>query len=677
MSFWDHHFHEDQLSLLLDSPLSETTQDAEVVPSPEEVLRAEAFIQPHQDTSKYSSSSSPVLWTPDSYSFDFEWDDWQTRRIAAPSGRYLEILERLGITARQFEWFQRFVGHPWVYAIRYPGANWYYPTREDGNPWVKPLSNHHLISHLTHEFWIATGARKSTAPNKRGHHTVWYFAVDLDYRPKDHADGETAMADLRRRYDAIAACLGTPSLVFQSSASGGLHLYYLLTAPVDLNRLSTGGLPPKKQTGRGAIERLLRASDIEIAPARCEFYPCPTLKGESRGNRLRLPFGRDSRLLCADALTPLTKGCLGEDLRLVADRLEQERVRLYAFQSFFDRAQALPKEAPQQPRKGRQQPARGTKTGGRGSDTGVSTSDLWKDGLPGPNTLDAAIPQLFWSCWYEGRSEPWTTDRIVRLLRAKHNGHSKDFNESLDKGEAVVRRKLRPLFRKWGPGIRTIRELPGLSRSELTLIIDSAPLSACCDQYGELKLKNYVLQRFLFESLQHHKARVLDRMRQARDEIRQDRPDLPPESDEFLREWMKRLADLRPDWDQQTFVVPWPDEKRRKLTGMKSDGRFRYWAAARDASGLYELALSADFTKRRCEYYRVPLQLVELSDTAGFTEFAFALQSTLTTDEIRQKYSRNYADKIRRAVPRLGARVDGELIELVQRAQKRSLRRAA
>jgi hypothetical protein len=351
-------------------------------------------------------------------------------------------------------------------------------------------------------------------------------------------------------------------------------------------------------------------------------------------------------------------------------------MRLHRFDDFFAQAKALPKERRQKRSKSRQNRAGDKKTSGKGRNTGVSADELWENGLPSTGTLDAAVWQLFWAGRADGHTARWITEHIVKLLREKHNGYSGDFNKSPEHGERVVRKKLKKLFKRHGATPVNQRVLPPVTRSEVATIINAtASALTCSDRHGE-ELKNFVLQRFLFESLQHHKSFVIGVMQDALDQLREDRPALPTECDEFLQEWLARTAELSPDWARDTFVVQWSDRKRSALSRMKGDSRHAYWFAAQKTE-IYTLVAPHRWVDRECALYRVRLDLAA-DGAETFGEFASAANALLSARERRGMYSRRYAAVISSAESdRPTAPLPVELKRLIERTKKAALMRAA
>jgi hypothetical protein len=147
-------------------------------------------------------------------------------------------LAAIGVSVADFEFFLRFVGHGFSFITKREGRDWSLHHRT-------PLNNSLLVSHLSGRRWVGTGCRWDSAARR---FVTDYVVIDLDHQ----GDAD----DLIDRYDRVVGALGAPTFVFRSSENGGLHLYYLLTQPVELHRL-------RRPSGRyGAVIELLAAHDL-------------------------------------------------------------------------------------------------------------------------------------------------------------------------------------------------------------------------------------------------------------------------------------------------------------------------------------------------------------------------------------------------------------------------------
>ncbi len=145
-----------------------------------------------------------------------------------------------------------------------------------------PLTKYHIAKHLQGEYWIARALPKYTD----------FFCIDLDC-----GISAASLRDLNERYDRVRKLLGNP-VVFQSSESGGLHLYYW----------TDYGL--KDFLGK-VLNRFLSQNGLALKGGVIETFPGTI-------DHLRLPLGRDSHLLDPETLRPLGLP-LKESLQYVKD----------------------------------------------------------------------------------------------------------------------------------------------------------------------------------------------------------------------------------------------------------------------------------------------------------------------------------------------------------------------
>lgn len=175
--------------------------------------------------------------------------------------RRIPFTDRLGghgIDQRSFDYYRReFVGVQTVYWKKVEEGDWFQPKNRNGLPY--PPSKYEILTHLEGHIWIACEMPQYTS----------HFAIDLDI-----GGGKK---DLRSRYDAIIKILPNP-IVFQSSNSWGLHLYYLLERPMH------------REVLRHLLQVEIQAANVKEAPGQVEFFP-----GYLR--KLRLPLGKDNYLL--------------------------------------------------------------------------------------------------------------------------------------------------------------------------------------------------------------------------------------------------------------------------------------------------------------------------------------------------------------------------------------------
>jgi|GEM_PF-646807 len=174
---------------------------------------------------------------------------------------------------------------------------------DENSTWVRrtfwskqaSLDDHAILDHLRGKHWVATFPGALTK----------YLCLDLDHSP-----------DIEQRlHEVLKAFPG--SLVFQSSTSKGLHVYYFLDRKVTIGKLQR------------LIKRRLDFFGIEIRPGLCEIFP-----QELRA--LRLPLGRGSFILDEITLTPLHE-TVKDGIRILRTKLKYHSVtELFLPKEYFE-----------------------------------------------------------------------------------------------------------------------------------------------------------------------------------------------------------------------------------------------------------------------------------------------------------------------------------------------------
>lgn len=203
--------------------------------------------------------------------------------------------ELLGFHQSAFDFYvTTFVQSRYPYNIKYnEHSNW---QRRTFNGKQAALDNHPILDHLIGKYWIATFPKAYTK----------YLCLDLDYSQ-----------DIEQRARKVLKAF-PGSLVFRSSASKGLHVYYFL----------------EKNIRNTKFERLIRRRldffGIEARPGLCEIFP-------QEVKPLRLPLGKGSFLLDEINLKPLHETLL-EELRLVKRKLIYHSVtELFLPDEYFEK----------------------------------------------------------------------------------------------------------------------------------------------------------------------------------------------------------------------------------------------------------------------------------------------------------------------------------------------------
>jgi hypothetical protein len=237
------------------------------------------------------------------------------------NAKQIAQLAALGLGTSDFEFFRdHFVGRLFDYGHKPFGEEWFSPSPRSR------ITNTLLIGHLAGRHHLSTYCGRRALPNMEARYATDRFVIDLD------SGGDEQ--DLLARYDAVMKALGVPTLVSRSSSSGGLHLHYWLDELVDLHQLRT-------PDGSGLVPRMLATSGLRESSGRIEIYPQAHYRTLRSGNRLRLPFGGESRLLDPHTLDPLTSpsGTSAQvaDLKFVRSRVEHGEIEPVSFAQLFDR----------------------------------------------------------------------------------------------------------------------------------------------------------------------------------------------------------------------------------------------------------------------------------------------------------------------------------------------------
>jgi hypothetical protein len=553
-------------------------------------------------------------------------------------------LARLGLRSTDFHVFvDHFVGHRFNYIVReLSDRSW----RSAGK---RLLRNGHLVSHLAGERFLGTGARWDRSLGAKGRHVTSYVIIDLDF----HGDMEQLVResvehgatstpewrDLLHRYDDVCRALGSPSIVFRSSESGGLHLYYLLTHLVELHDLRT------PSGDRGAVIRLLRAHGLDETPGRVEVYPRGQYRVRGQKNRVRLPFGRGCVALDSE-LNRITTGTPLDDLRAIVDRLERGAITLIDPEYWTEEAANLPRADMRRCSPSKASRPRKTEPPGDESDHNVSA--LWRDGLTGPRQLNDALWALAGDLRRRGVSIEEARARLSDWLDRRHNGFSRTYNASRpiaheEVGEVIGRRfALTRHVGGWG-------DLPGLSEWEAASLI----AATCHDhqladpQTGEV-LSRFKVQHLGFELLRRSKQWVLREIRWRIADFHGD--------EQAIRTGVRSESDLAsqvtsfwPDPSQPQFIVPVPYRLRLNIPGVGKDAQWSHWRVLQNA-GLYQGSRKASAEAHRAATYHVALDFGGLSDhPVELPALDVALKKLLAADDVHALYSRHYAKRVRRA----------------------------
>jgi hypothetical protein len=543
-------------------------------------------------------------------------------QVGALTKKQRTLLSVLGLAIVVFEWFRdHFSGDLWNYARRLHGGEW-----SSAQPTWR-LSNSQLINHLKGRYDLATYCRRVARLAGKSRYATDRFVVDLDF----HSDP----TDLYARYDAVTAVFGVPTLLFRSSSSRGLHLHYWLDRHVDLQRLSSA------DGQRGMLHRLLKASGLHAESGRIELYPQASYRNLPRGNRLRVPFGADSRLLDPVSLEPFNSAS-GErpvniaDLRLVRERVVAGEVEPVSFDALFaaSMSKATDAPAPRSPsrRSGRAEPEHG----------GPSAALLLREGLTGSGQLDSAIGSLGYHCLRE-RQDVETAIRTIQLwLAHKHNGHSSTFNRNSRSTDAIIRDRVVRIYGKSGG--RPSREwapLPGLSGGEASRLL--AVTAESCDKATGEVVELYAFQRMCFQIANGAKQWVITEGQSVWNSLINTNPTLATDGEQFARLLLARCLRFWPNPATATFIVDMPYEHRLRRGGLSRGRLTPMWRAAQ-STGLFRLMRKASPDLHRCEAFGVELDFSAFETTAVFDSVDHMLVRELSRKERHRRYT-NYRCK--------------------------------
>lgn len=201
----------------------------------------------------------------------------------------IEKLERLQLSEEDFEFYcSTFIKNWSRYNRKESHGDWFLVKNKRGRPVYLPKDV--VANHLLGKFSIAT------FPDKLAR----YFCLDIDQSSEKMAI-----------YRSVKKWLGAP-LVFQSSTSGGLHIYAHLAPdfPISVQKLLS------------ITEATCKATRINLSPGVCEVFPRP-------GKALRLPLGPGSFLLDPESLSPICTD-VGTALRHMS-----KNIKYYSFQDLF------------------------------------------------------------------------------------------------------------------------------------------------------------------------------------------------------------------------------------------------------------------------------------------------------------------------------------------------------
>ena len=560
-------------------------------------------------------TTCPLRWTPENLHASLA----AIRSFPASGPDELNAMAAIGLEEQDFDFFRlAFVGEPWSYSERALDADAWSLRRD------QRVSTRRLVSHLAGQRWVGTGARWDAALNKFRTHS---FVIDLD--------SGSGTSDIHRRYDAVCEALGCPSLLFRSSASGGLHLHYFVDQDVDLFRIRNA------LGDRGAVMRLLGANGLVEQPGRIEVYPRGKFRYRGVQGRLRLPFGAESRLL-QDDLTPMCSGADPlDDLRTVHTLFADSKVTLLNIEELAAAASSAP------------WPIR-TRTSaravGRRDDAAIDGREAYvrrlkAEGLQEAGEFNRAISALAFDSRWSWVPPDDAVAAIEEWLSRMHNGHSRTWSETplraREEIAAVVARiYARHSPREWAP------RLPLSQFEAATVLRLTNRAKVVVDPLTGEELNRLKLQRFAFELLKSAKQLVLTRGEHELARLRAEQPGSVHHTDAFADELAWRCRAFWPDSNAMTFVVECPYTHRVSLPLISEKTVGPYWRALLK-SGVYTLARPSAWPKAICATYRVELDFGSRGNDDVHLDTADAAVCLLTAPKvIRRRYTRHAARQI-------------------------------
>jgi hypothetical protein len=192
--------------------------------------------------------------------------------------KFKQRLANLKISLEEFDFFgNTFIkeSHPfWI--KQYEHSPWYQPKNRNKESF--PINRYAVVRHLSQEYWVARDIPKETD----------FFCIDLDVHETE---------SLYKLYEQIKIIIGIP-LVFQSSKSGGLHLYYFLERSFKRKWLAV------------QLKQVFDNRHITLKPGLIETFP------GFNHQHLRLPLGKDSVLLDPSNLSLISQS-LQESIQYV------------------------------------------------------------------------------------------------------------------------------------------------------------------------------------------------------------------------------------------------------------------------------------------------------------------------------------------------------------------------
>ena len=476
---------------------------------------------------------------------------------------------------------------------------------------ARPLRNDDLLTHLEGRATVST-----RCGGVDGRYMTRWLWFDLDAGP-----------DLAERYDRLRRALRIIPLVFESSASGGLHCLFRLEEPVSLFVLSN-------RDGCGIVPRILAAAGLRLKPGELELYPQPLFRQWS-GNAIRAPFGAGSFLLCPDELIA-RHSTPAAGLALFCRMLADGKLDTLTLSELRD--------APGSSGPKRTRPTKKPKTGRqRTVERRVECVQLETVGLTGPKQLNEALFSLSLSYASRGVDRKDARALLHEWLDAMHNKHSRTYNHSARAAHAKLDSTLDRTYATFRPS-SLWSEAPGLSLVEVETLDASAPAGpAVCDADGVAYPRLKYL-RYMFAVLNGMKQWVLTRSTEAARHLTQSSQHLLVGSQEFDEAFIKGVRSWWPDPQSTVFRVDSPYNFRTSISGVSIATSEAFWRIAR-ASGQFPLARCASAWGGRSAAYNTTLDF----SSPLFPFLELALATAYSRRALVERYGEYSARCIRKA----------------------------
>ena len=359
---------------------------------------------------------------------------------------------------------------------------------------------------------------------------------------------------------------------------------------------------------------------------------------------------------------PNTRAKIGPALEVARRQFEDDKVELTDPADWIRRA----RESGKRPVARRTQ--RANHIGLVNRVAGPDVERLWRDGLTAPKQFNAAILALAIELRRQDTPKEVANEKLCDWIYDHHNGKSRTYSRSPALANAEIGRVIATVYKRhvrrtWAP----LRGLSGFEFADVVRRLEG-DLAIADPKTAEL-LKRYRVERVAFE-LKRKAKQWIETMGQAQyDRLRQELPDLDPESPEFIQEVLSRCAPFWPDSTQPEFVVPVPYAMRANLDFISERAVWAPWRAVTTA-GVFRSNRRASAWDQRAATYRVTLDFGTY-DGEQYDDVAVALGTVFSADDVRARYSRHYAAHIRVAIashlPRIGAAPATGFVRLVRR----------